>query len=153
MPYVKKKESFLTDERFGEKLQNQFATFELCELMASALTFHYDSTSLNYLDWNLLLLLLLNPAITDCLLRFLKENDFNENLEKEKVFQGVQRVFEKDSILYLEKNSLTNLFNFLQIEPYARDVLISMTLYSNNFTAILQYLSNKQLILKDSSKK
>lgn len=96
---------------------------------------------------------MLNPFVSDCLLSFLKQNEFNETLEKEKVIKGAQVLFEQDSIFYLEEKCLDNLFIFLKIHLYAINILISNTIYQNDFTSILQVLNRTKMILENSSKK
>lgn len=51
---------------------------------------------------------MLNLAVSDCLLSFLEQNEFHDMLEKEKIIKGAQRLFEKDSIFYLEDKCLVS---------------------------------------------
>lgn len=147
LPYVTNKEHFLEDDCFCERLHNQFERFDLCDILFSALAFQYENACLSYLDWNAILFLLLNPAVSDCLFSFLEQNEFNEILEKEKIINGARWLFEKDSIFYLEEKCLYNFFKFLKVDPYKANLLISTTLEQNDFRVILNFLKNPKNVL------
>jgi len=90
---------------------------------------------------------LLNPAVSDCLLSFLEQKEFHEMLEKEKIIKGDQRLFENDSIFYLEDKCLDNFFKFLKVDPYKANLLISTLQDQNGFTIILNFLKNPENFL------
>ncbi len=145
--YLTEKTDFLNDQRLSNKLQNQLLNWNLIEIMQSALIYKYQNISLTYLDWNLILCLLLNPVLSNCLISMLKENEFNEISEKDKVVCGAIKLFEKNIILYLEKDPLTNFLNFLRIDSSKIPSLVSYILEENDLTDLLEILKNKDYLL------
>lgn len=123
--------------------------------MRSAITFKYDEEWLSFINWATIILLLFNPLVSDCLLSFLKENEFYEKVEKKKVIDGAKYAFKSMTILYLDEKSFINFFNLLNVDFSISEPIIatSLSASSDYFSAILKFLENDNLVLENYPEK
>lgn len=128
LPYISDKNELLEDNHFSLEFQNQFSKMCLCDLMKLAFTLRYNGTYLNYVNWENIILILLNPQVSKCLLLFIKENYFYEKIDKKEIIKGIIYAFKKKIMLFIEDKSFKNLFNLLNVESFISYPIIKATL-------------------------
>lgn len=132
---------------FSETLLQKTKTWDLGNLVCSALAYRFDRKILNFLEWGEIAALLLNDVISRKLFVFLRKNKFFEVLNKNELIFGTKYMLRRSLFFGVSQNSIMNFLSFLKVDYVTSKKLAVLTLKSNNFDAILSFKKNEERVL------
>ena len=139
----------------GESLLPLLKNWNYDEVICSALTYKYNFTIINYLEWARIQSFLLfpyNKTTAAFILSFLKNNDFSLELSQKEVFSGARFLLMEVPPTGIRVHNLLNFLSFLQISETDKNMLVEECRKAKNYIPVLRYLQNiKNALLETDS--